>query len=122
MYNNSNIGDLIRYIQYNNFEVINSSINSIFDFRYSSYSEKLLEFVKKNKKVSHRVRGVGGYEYVYEKIIESITAPNIDISNFLVEVGDMDYGFNINAILGTDFLRRAKAKINMENLTLELKM
>lgn len=72
--------------------------------------------------IIHRVRGVGGYEYVYEKVIESITAPNIDISNFLVEVGDMDYGFNINAILGTDFLRRAKAKIDMENLTLELKM
>ena len=63
--------------------------------------------------IIHRVRGVGGYEYVYEKVIESITAPNIDISNFLVEVGDMDYGFNINAILGTDFLRRAKAKIDM---------
>lgn len=72
--------------------------------------------------IIHRVRGVGGYECVYEKVIESITAPNIDISNFLVEVGDMDYGFNINAILGTDFLRRAKAKIDMENLTLELKM
>ena len=72
--------------------------------------------------IIHRVRGVGGYEYVYEKVIESITAPNIDISNFVVEVGDMDYGFNINAILGTDFLRRAKAKIDMENLTLTLNM
>lgn len=50
--NNSNIGDLIRYIEYNNLEIINSSIYSIFDLLYSSYSEKLLEFFKKNKKVS----------------------------------------------------------------------
>ncbi|WP_246517522.1 AAA domain-containing protein [Clostridium aciditolerans] len=50
--NSSNIGDLIRYIQYNNLEIINSSIYSIFDLLYSSYSEQLLEFIKKNKKVS----------------------------------------------------------------------
>ena len=49
---NSNIGDLIRYIEYNNLEIINSNIYSIFDLLYSSYSEKLLEFLKKNKKVS----------------------------------------------------------------------
>ncbi|MFW2491533.1 AAA domain-containing protein [Clostridium chromiireducens] len=50
--NNSNIGDLIRYIEYNNLEIINSNVYSIFDLLYSSYSEKLLEFFKKNKKVS----------------------------------------------------------------------
>ena len=50
--NNSNIGDLIRYIEYNNLEIINSNVYSIFDLLYSSYSEKLLEFLKKNKKVS----------------------------------------------------------------------
>jgi len=49
---NSNIGDLIRYIEYNNLEIINSNIYSIFDLLYSSYSEKLLEFLKKHKKVS----------------------------------------------------------------------
>lgn len=50
--NNSNIGDLIRYIEYNNLEIKNSNIYSIFDLLYNSYSEKLLEFLKKNKKVS----------------------------------------------------------------------
>ena len=49
---NSNIGDLIRYIEYNNLEIIDSNIYSIFDLLYSSYSEKLLEFFKKHKKVS----------------------------------------------------------------------
>ncbi|WP_297423931.1 AAA domain-containing protein [Clostridium sp.] len=50
--NNSNIGDLIRYIEYNNLEIINSNIYSIFDLLYSSYSEKLIEFFKMHKKVS----------------------------------------------------------------------
>lgn len=49
---NSNIGDLIRYIEYNNLEIINSNVYSIFDLLYSSYSEKLLEFLEKHKKVS----------------------------------------------------------------------
>jgi superfamily I DNA and/or RNA helicase len=35
---NSNIGDLVRYIDYNNFEIINSSIYSVFDLLYHSYS------------------------------------------------------------------------------------
>ena len=48
----SNIGDLVRYIQYNNFEIINSTISSVFDLLYSSYSKKLLEVLNKNKKVS----------------------------------------------------------------------
>ncbi|APC40038.1 AAA domain-containing protein [Clostridium estertheticum] len=49
---NTNIGDLIKYIQYNNFEIINSNISSVFDFLYSNYSKKLLEILNKNKRVS----------------------------------------------------------------------
>ena len=49
---NSNIGDLVRYIEYNNFEIINSNIYSVFDLLYHSYSERLLSIMKKRKKVS----------------------------------------------------------------------
>lgn len=48
----TNIGDLIRYIKYNNFEVIESQIYSVFDLLYTSYSEKLLDAVKGGKVVS----------------------------------------------------------------------
>ncbi|MEH7248301.1 AAA domain-containing protein, partial [Neobacillus niacini] len=48
----TNIGDLVRYIQYNNFEIIESQIYSVFDLLYNSYSEKLLTIAKKSKKVS----------------------------------------------------------------------
>jgi len=49
---NSNIGDLVRYIEYNTFEIINSSIYSVFDLLYHSYSERLFEDMKNRKNVS----------------------------------------------------------------------
>ncbi|MDO9535582.1 MAG: AAA domain-containing protein [Bacillota bacterium] len=49
---NSNIGDLVRYIEYNNFEIINSGIYSVFDLLYHSYSERLVAVMEKRKKVS----------------------------------------------------------------------
>ncbi|MBB6631411.1 retropepsin-like aspartic protease [Clostridium algidicarnis] len=69
--------------------------------------------------VINRVRGVGGYEYVYEKSIDKIKIEDIEINNFKIEIGDMDYGFNIEAILGTDFLIESRATVDMENLELK---
>lgn len=48
----SNIGDLIKYIQYNNLEIVESEISSIFDLLYKSYGEKLIEAMKNSKRVS----------------------------------------------------------------------
>lgn len=50
----TNIGDFIRYIEYNarSEEIVNSNIVSVFDILYSKYSEKLLAEIKKIKKVS----------------------------------------------------------------------
>jgi Protein of unknown function (DUF2726) len=48
----SNLGDLIKYIQYNNFEVINSSVSSVFDLLYKQYSKKLVAYLEKTKKIS----------------------------------------------------------------------
>lgn len=48
----SNIGDLIKYIQYNNLEIVESEISSIFDLLYKSYGEMLVETIKNSKKVS----------------------------------------------------------------------
>lgn len=45
----SNIGDLIRYIRYNNFEIIESKTYSVFDFLYRSYSQQLLKYMSNNK-------------------------------------------------------------------------
>lgn len=47
-----NITDLIDYIQYNNFEIVESKIYSIFDYLYKQYSEERMEYLKKHKKIS----------------------------------------------------------------------
>lgn len=47
-----NITDLIDYIQYNNFEVVESKIYSIFDYLYKQYTEERITYLQKHKKVS----------------------------------------------------------------------
>lgn len=48
----TNIGELIRYIRYLNFEVEQSTLYSVFDLLYQCYSEKLVEFISKHSSVS----------------------------------------------------------------------
>lgn len=47
-----NITDLIDYIQYNNFEVTESKIYSIFDYLYKQYTDERMTYLKKHKKIS----------------------------------------------------------------------
>lgn len=47
-----NITDLIAYIQYNNFEVINSKTYSVFDYLYKQYTEERQIYLQKHKRVS----------------------------------------------------------------------
>lgn len=48
----SNIGDLISYIEYNNFEVIESELYSVFDYLYTQYTNQRQEFLKSHRKAS----------------------------------------------------------------------
>lgn len=64
----------------------------------------------------HRVRGVGGTEYVYEKEVELIKLNSTEVENLRVQIGAMDYGFDISAIIGMDFLTRAKIIIDTNKL------
>ena len=49
---NSNLVALLKYIQYNNFEVEESKVNSIFDFFYIKDSEAKFKYLKAAKKIS----------------------------------------------------------------------
>lgn len=40
------------------------------------------------------------------------------VDDFELEIGEMDYGFEIGGVLGMDFLRAAGAIIDLHNLTL----
>jgi superfamily I DNA and/or RNA helicase len=73
----TNIGDLIRYIQYNNFEIIESQIYSVFDLLYNSYSDRLLETMKRSKKVSeHKSENL--MNAVIEKVLSAQEFQTLD--------------------------------------------
>ncbi|MEI8389306.1 MAG: AAA domain-containing protein [bacterium] len=48
----TNIGDLVRYIEYNNFSVIDSNVYSVFDYLYGSYAECRRKFLANRNRIS----------------------------------------------------------------------
>jgi len=48
----NNIADLIKYIEYNNFSIVESELNSIFDLLYKGYEDERAKFIRKSGKVS----------------------------------------------------------------------
>lgn len=64
----------------------------------------------------HRIRGVGGTEFVFSKKIDALSLGDLTVSRFEIEVGAMDYGFEFDGILGTDFLCLTRAVIDMGRL------
>ena len=66
--------------------------------------------------VIESISGVGGTEFVYKKDIDSIALGMLRLDNFKIEVGVMDYGFEINGILGMDFMKSVGAVINLDKM------
>lgn len=66
------------------------------------------------------ISGVGGSEFVYKKDIDLIGIGELELKKFKVEVGVMDYGFNINGIVGMDFLKAVGAVIDLNKMTVDL--
>lgn len=64
------------------------------------------------------IRGIGGIESVYEKRIEKIVLDGLAYNNFKLDVGAMLYGFDFDAIIGSDLLRYSKAIVNFDEMTL----
>jgi hypothetical protein len=66
----------------------------------------------------HRIRGVGGTEFVFTKRLQALALGDLQLRDFVVEVGAMDYGLNVDGIIGLDFLARVGAIIDMAALEL----
>ena len=66
-----NITDLIDYIEYNNFEVVESKIYSIFDYLYKQYSEERMAYLQAHKRVSEY-----DSENLMYSLVEEIIADN----------------------------------------------
>ena len=67
-----------------------------------------------------RIRGVGGAEYVFSKRIDALSIGTLSVTNFEIEVGAMDYGFEMDGILGMDFLSQVGAVIDLAKLEIYL--
>ena len=48
----TNFGDLAKYIEYNNYAVIDSQVYSVFDLLYADYAVQRMEYLKKHRRVS----------------------------------------------------------------------
>lgn len=62
------------------------------------------------------IQGVGGNEFVYKKVIDEVSLGEYSIKNFKVEIGVMDYSFDINGIIGINFLKEINAVIDLKNM------
>jgi predicted aspartyl protease len=61
------------------------------------------------------VKGVGGSEYVFIKRLDYLSVGNLRLDNFTVDIGEMDYGFRIQGIIGMDFLLETGAVIDLSS-------
>jgi hypothetical protein len=69
--------------------------------------------------ILHTIRGVGGAEVVFLREVDFLRVGEHSISDFEIEVGGMDYGFDINGILGMDFLIKSGAIINLREMRMD---
>lgn len=48
----SNIGDLLGYMEYNSFEALESKVYSVFDYLYKQYTSERMNFLRRHRKIS----------------------------------------------------------------------
>jgi len=78
-----------------------------------------IQIIPSAEDVLYSIRGVGGSEAVFSRKVDYLQVGVCMVSDFEVEIGGMDYGFEINGILGTDFLLRVGAIINLRAMKIE---
>jgi hypothetical protein len=91
----TNIGDLVRFIGYENVEIIQSEIYSVFDYLYKQYREKRIALLKGRRRVS---------EYDSENLMFGL------ITNLLKE--ERFSGFDVAAHVPLKMILRDPGKLN----------
>lgn len=76
--------------------------------------------VPEGNDVVDTIRGVGGVEYVYTKILDAIHFDGAVIEEFQVEVGSMDYGLEIDGIIGYDFMKATGVLIDTQTMVVRV--
>ncbi len=83
---------------------------------FSSDKLETVGFVADPGDIVRQVRGVGGVEYVVVRQIDNLMIGELKVENFEIEVGAMDYGFEVEGIVGLDFLLQTGAMIDLARL------
>lgn len=78
-----------------------------------------VEITPSAEDILHTIRGVGGIEVVYLREVDYLKVGECSVPDFEIEVGGMDYGFEINGILGMDFLMASGAIINLREMRID---
>ena len=58
--------------------------------------------------------GIGGTESVFQRKINKIKIADISVASPIVQFGTMNYGFEIDGIVGSDILSQARAIIDYD--------
>ena len=72
------IGDLISYIEYNNFKIVQSEIRSIFDLLYRQYTDARIAFLKEHLSISV----YASENLMYGKIVEILKSERYSTLSF----------------------------------------
>lgn len=108
----SNICDLINYIEYQNFTVSNSKIYSVFDYLYSQYTTERLLYLKNHNKISEYDSENLMYSLIIDTI-ESMQKPEIGVIchqplNMIIRdiclLNEKEYKYAMNRATHIDFL------------------
>lgn len=109
---NTNIGDLIKYIKYNNFEAVESKTKSIYDLLYKQNRKKRLEYLKNKRRVSDYDSENLTYNFIDEIIKENeynsldiaVHVPLINVLNNLDWLNEEEIKFASNTWTHIDFV------------------
>lgn len=75
----TNIDDLLKYIQYNNFEIVQSKTKSIYDLLYKENRQQRMEYLKNKKRISDYDSENLTYNLI-EEILKENEYNNLDIA------------------------------------------
>ena len=65
--------------------------------------------------------GVGGYETILKKKINCLEIDGVAINDFKISLGEMDYGIELDCILGLDIMNVLGAVIDLKSLKIYFK-
>ncbi len=65
--------------------------------------------------ILHTIRGVGGIEVVFRRALDYLQLGDFRVFECEIDIGGMDYGFEMNGILGMNALMRAEALIDLRD-------